>query len=129
MDRPCVSLEKYQNISGYIDQSKLIKNQLKTNGFNSDDIHIPEDNSDIDNWITFPNIETYIKEDSLDKIISSGYAVIHSEYGVWLGTTYTGSVDGTISKLAEILFDIDLTDEELQKFKTNNTDTEYMVVR
>lgn len=129
MDKPCVSIEKYQNIAGYIDQSKLIKNLLEKSFFDMDNIHMPEDSSEIDTWITFPNIETYIKTDDIDKIISSGYAVIHSEYGVWLGTTYTGSVDGTISKLAEILFDIDLTDEELQKLKTNNTETEYMVVR
>ncbi len=129
MDRPCISLEKYQNITGYIDQSKLVKNLLMANTFYTDDIYMPKDDSNIDTWITFPNINTYIKENDIDTILSFDYALIYSEYGVWLGMTYTGSVDNTISKLAELLFGIDLTDEELQKLKTNNTETEYMVVR
>lgn len=129
MDSNFISIERFRNIAGYINQTGLVNLLLANNSFSEDDIHMPEDSSVIDTWLTFSDIDTYIREDGIEKITNAEYAVIHSEYGVWLGMTYASGVDNTISKLAELLFEIDLTDEELQKLKTNDKVVEYRVFR
>lgn len=124
--RSYISLVTYQAICAYIEQNNLIEILYNKDIVNHDDMYLPyyddeetaNDNpyADFDTWITFSGIEKIV---DFDILIEKGVPHINSEYGLWIGLSDTNSMDDFVKRVIEIIYDHELTDDELSALKNN----------
>jgi hypothetical protein len=115
----------YIAICNYVEQNNLIEALYNKNIIDSSDTYLPyyddedaEDNEygDFDTWITFSGIEKIV---DFDILIEKGIPHINCAYGVWIGLSDTNSMDNFVKRVIEMIYDYEVTDEELKNLKDN----------
>jgi len=115
----------YIAICNYVEQNNLIEALYNKDIINSSDMYLPyyddedaDDNQygDFDTWITFSEIEKII---DFDILIEKGVPHINCAYGIWIGINDTSSMDNFAKRVIEMIYDHEITDEELNALKNN----------
>lgn len=115
----------YIAICNYVEQNNLIEALYNKDIINSSDMYLPyyddedaDDNQygDFDTWITFSEIEKIV---DFDILIEKGVPHINCAYGIWIGVSDTSSMDNFAKRVIEMIYDREITDEELNALKNN----------
>lgn len=69
---------------------------------------------DFEAWITFSDIKKIADTAVLDK---KWVSYIDSDYGFWIGATVSSEINDFTKKVIEIVFDYELTDDEIEELK------------
>jgi len=115
----------YIAICNYVEQNNLIEALYNKDIINSSDMYLPyyddedaDDNQygDFDTWITFSEIEKIV---DFDILIEKGVPHINCAYGIWIGVSDTSSMDNFAKRVIEMIYNHEITDEELKDLKNN----------
>jgi hypothetical protein len=115
----------YVAICNYVAQNELIDTLYNKGFIHDDDMYLPyyddedaDDNQygDFDTWITFSEIEKIV---DLDLLIEKWVPHTHNPFGIWIGVSDTSSIDNFTKRVIEMIYDHEITDEELNALKSN----------
>ena len=115
----------YTAICNYVEQNELIDTLYNKGFINDSDMHLPyyddedaDDNqyADFDTWITFSDIEKIV---DLDILIEKWVPHTHNPFGIWIGINDCSGIDNFAKRVIEMIYDREITDEELNALKNN----------